>query len=207
MTHPRHVRYSEFGSWELKTVLACSEQKVRAIQAREGSPSWLVEELERTKQALMQLQHNVLLLRDMSNPDAFTPVSPPACRPSTVRWQGRQYTGRGDNRLWVLCHAEGCFPHLCCMVVAPSKRHMIHVQSLWAGCLSVGLLYGCIRVPPEIVPLRPLQSHGFMPAADILDGLRCRYFHCQQPSCRAQSARKLLQLLHELRSCWCRGSA
>ena len=77
-------------------MLACSEQKVRAIQAREGSPPWLVEELERTKQALMQLQHNVLLLRDVSNPDAFTPVSHPACNPPqsyrlvAVHTQGRQ---------------------------------------------------------------------------------------------------------------------
>ena len=88
-------------------MLACSEQKVRAIQAREGSPSWLVEELERTKQALMQLQHNVLLLRDMSNPDAFTPVSPPACRP--LQSDGRVARHRQGDRLWVLCHAEGCF--------------------------------------------------------------------------------------------------
>ena len=173
-------------------MLACSEQKVRCIQAREGSPPWLVEELERTKQALMQLQHNVLLLRDVSNPDAFTPVSPPACEPPQS--DGSVAVHEQGDRLWVICHAEGGF----CAWFAWSlhrvkdTRHMCNPHE---QVQSAGLLYGCIRASPEKDPQRQLTfctgSHG-----DAQQPATCRPAHFVQPPA----------FLHELRSCWCRGS-
>ena len=50
------------------------EEDIAGIRARDGSPAWLVEETEAIKEALMKLRHNVVLLRDMSNPLNFTPV-------------------------------------------------------------------------------------------------------------------------------------
>lgn len=56
--------------------IRCSEVKISKIAARQNSPQWQVDETERTKKGLLTLMHNVLLLQDATNPDAFTPVSP-----------------------------------------------------------------------------------------------------------------------------------
>ena len=67
----------ESGSSKLIRVgFGCREEKIMAIKAREGSPKWLGDEVERIKDGLMKLSHNVVLLRDAENPLVYTPVSP-----------------------------------------------------------------------------------------------------------------------------------
>lgn len=44
-----------------------------AFKIRDGSPDWLVEETEQMRKGLLHLQHNVCLLRDPEDPDAFYP--------------------------------------------------------------------------------------------------------------------------------------
>ena len=44
-----------------------------AFRVREGSPDWLVAETESMLRGLLRLQHNVCLLRDPEDPDAFYP--------------------------------------------------------------------------------------------------------------------------------------
>ncbi len=57
-------------------MLACSEADIEALQPRPGSPAWLVGEVEAIKQGLLDLRHNVVLLRSPDSPDDFTPVRP-----------------------------------------------------------------------------------------------------------------------------------
>ena len=46
-----------------------------ALEARPGSPEPLVEEFTRIREGLLELRHNVVLLRCNEDPDAFYPVS------------------------------------------------------------------------------------------------------------------------------------
>ncbi|CAL8472202.1 g11744 [Coccomyxa elongata] len=50
-----------------------SEADIEALQPRPGSPAWLVGEVEAIKQGLLDLRHNVVLLRSPDSPDDFTP--------------------------------------------------------------------------------------------------------------------------------------
>lgn len=51
-----------------------SEEKVAAIQTRQGADKSLQQKTEVVKKGLIKLMHNVVLLRDSSSPDIFTPV-------------------------------------------------------------------------------------------------------------------------------------
>lgn len=53
----------------------CSESAIEAIQPKPGSPAWLVEEVEAIRRGLMDLLHNVVLLRCPDSDKEFTPVS------------------------------------------------------------------------------------------------------------------------------------
>ncbi|GBF89315.1 4-alpha-glucanotransferase [Raphidocelis subcapitata] len=50
-----------------------SERAISEIAAREGSPDWLVAEVEATRRGLLALRQNVCLLRDEEDADAFYP--------------------------------------------------------------------------------------------------------------------------------------
>ena len=43
------------------------------LQVRADSPQWLVEETERTRAGLMKMRHNVVLLKEETDPDSFYP--------------------------------------------------------------------------------------------------------------------------------------
>lgn len=51
-----------------------SEVAIKAIRARLRSPEWLKNEVTATREGLMRLRQNVLLLRDPDDPDSFYPV-------------------------------------------------------------------------------------------------------------------------------------
>lgn len=50
-----------------------SEEGIAAIKARVDSPSWLVEEVARTRAGLLRLRQNVVLLHNADEPDSFYP--------------------------------------------------------------------------------------------------------------------------------------
>lgn len=54
----------------------CSEMAIEALEPRAGSPAWLVEEVEAIRQGLLDLFHNVVLLRSPDSDNEFTPVRP-----------------------------------------------------------------------------------------------------------------------------------
>lgn len=56
---------------------ACRESAIEALQPKPGSPAWLVEEVEAVRRGLMDLLHNVVLLRCPDSDKEFTPVRPP----------------------------------------------------------------------------------------------------------------------------------
>ena len=56
-----------------------SESAIEAIQPKPGSPAWLVEEVEAIRQGLMDLLHNVVLMRCPDSDKEFYPVSSPHC--------------------------------------------------------------------------------------------------------------------------------
>ena len=43
------------------------------LQVRADSPQWVVEETERTRAGLMKMRHNVVLLKEETDPDSFYP--------------------------------------------------------------------------------------------------------------------------------------
>ena len=53
---------------------ARSEADIEALQPRAGSPAWLVEEVEAVRAGLMDLRHNVCLLRCPDSEHEFYPV-------------------------------------------------------------------------------------------------------------------------------------
>ena len=60
----------------------CSEGDIEALAPRAGSPAWLVEEVDALKAGLLDLRHNVVLLRSPDSDSEFTPVrAPPYCPP------------------------------------------------------------------------------------------------------------------------------
>ena len=59
--------------------LACTarrESAIEALQPKPASPAWLVEEVEAVRRGLMDLLHNVVLLRCPDSNKEFTPVRP-----------------------------------------------------------------------------------------------------------------------------------
>ena len=52
------------------------ESAIEALQPKPGSPAWLVEEVEAVRRGLMDLLHNVVLLRCPDSDKEFTPVRP-----------------------------------------------------------------------------------------------------------------------------------
>ena len=79
-------------------------------KVRPGSPQWLIEETTRTRVGLMRLRHNVILLREPSDPDnSFYPrwVGGSVCRllareggvKGNASWGGRadRYVGMGSG--------------------------------------------------------------------------------------------------------------
>ncbi len=51
-----------------------SEADIEALQPRAGSPAWLVEEVDAVRAGLLDLRHNVCLLRCPDSDHEFTPV-------------------------------------------------------------------------------------------------------------------------------------
>ena len=71
---PRYLEEYQTKRFRLKPAFA-SEQQIVAVEARPGSPEPLVEEFARIREGLLELRHNVVLLRCNEDPDAFYPVS------------------------------------------------------------------------------------------------------------------------------------
>ena len=71
---PRYLEEYQTGRFRLKPTFA-SEQQIMALEARPGSPELLVKEFTRIQEGLLELRHNVVLLRCNEDPDAFYPVS------------------------------------------------------------------------------------------------------------------------------------
>ena len=53
----------------------CSESQIATIQPRAGLSDELIEEVNGTREGLMALRQNVVLLRDAEDPERFYPVS------------------------------------------------------------------------------------------------------------------------------------
>ena len=81
-----------------------------AFKIRDGSPDWLVEETRAMRAGLLALQHNVCLLRDADDPDAFYPRIE-AERTSSfanlepwardaLSWLADDYFNRRQDTLW-----------------------------------------------------------------------------------------------------------
>ena len=64
------------------SALHCSESDIEALQPKPGSPAWLVEEVDAVRRGLMDLLHNVVLLRCPDSDKEFTPVRPPPLKPT-----------------------------------------------------------------------------------------------------------------------------
>ena len=73
---PRYLEEYQTKRFRLKPAFA-SEQQIVALEARPGSPEPLVEEFTQIREGLLELRHNVVLLRCSEDPDAFYPVSCP----------------------------------------------------------------------------------------------------------------------------------
>ena len=71
---PRYLEEYQTKRFRLKPAFA-SEQQIVALEARPGSPDSLVEEFTRLREGLLELRHNVVLLRCSELPDAFWPIS------------------------------------------------------------------------------------------------------------------------------------
>ena len=81
-----------------------------AFKIREGSPDWLVEETRAMRAGLLALQHNVCLLRDADDPDAFYPRIEYERTSSFARlepwardalsWLAEDYFHRRQDTLW-----------------------------------------------------------------------------------------------------------
>ena len=71
---PRYLEEYQTKRFRLKPAFA-SEQQIVALEALPGSPEPLVEEFTRIREGLLELRHNVVLLRCNEDPDAFYPVS------------------------------------------------------------------------------------------------------------------------------------
>ena len=71
---PRYLEEYQTKRFRLKPAFA-SEQQIVALEAQPGSPDSLVEEFTRIREGLLELRHNVVLLRCNEDPDAFYPVS------------------------------------------------------------------------------------------------------------------------------------
>ena len=59
-------------------LVAYSEAAIEGIAARPGSPAWLEAEVSATRAGLLALRHNVILLRDSEDSQAFFPVRSPS---------------------------------------------------------------------------------------------------------------------------------
>ena len=81
-----------------------------AFKIRDGSPDWLVEETEAMRKGLLHLQHNVCLLRDPEDPDAFYPRIEMQKTSSfnelegwskdALNWLYDDYFGARQDKLW-----------------------------------------------------------------------------------------------------------
>ena len=91
--------------FRLKPAFA-SEQQIVALEARPGSPEALVEEFTRIREGLLELRHNVVLLRCNEDPDAFYPVS--FCRESKL-WPRHAACIAAFEPASPACRAMGCF--------------------------------------------------------------------------------------------------
>ncbi|CAL5220743.1 g2802 [Coccomyxa viridis] len=68
----KYLTEYEKGRYRLKEEYA-SESAIEAVQPKPGSPAWLVEEIEAVRRGLMDLLHNVVLLRCPDSDKEFTP--------------------------------------------------------------------------------------------------------------------------------------
>ncbi len=81
------VTVRSYHSFSAIPVCFRSEKEIQAISPREDSPAWLVNEIMRVKAGLMELVHNVVLLRDAENADAFFPVGVMCIHCSAGLWR------------------------------------------------------------------------------------------------------------------------
>lgn len=68
----RYMLEDGHGHYRLRPAFA-SEAAISAIQPRDGSPTWLVEEVAATRKGLMALRQDVCLIPDPEDPDMFHP--------------------------------------------------------------------------------------------------------------------------------------
>ncbi|KAK9824488.1 hypothetical protein WJX72_010729 [[Myrmecia] bisecta] len=163
-----------------------SESDIEAIQARAGSPAWLVDEVQRTRTGLLRLRQNVVLLRDSQDSSHFYPrinlQDTSSFQELEPHWKGQlqwlhdDYFYRRQEDLWRV-HALKTLP-----VLMGATRMLVCGEDLGMipACVQPVLAeLGLIGLRIQRMPSEPNQEFG--------DPASYPYMVVASPSCHDTS--------------------